>query len=97
MSATASPISASTEDTQPLLSRLTYHWVVRSLRSSPVIVPPTPASMDPHSLLLWFNSHWQRRIANGQYPLASTLGRAFASDLCLASGLRLIVYVNDVA
>ncbi|KAJ2863137.1 hypothetical protein GGH94_003801 [Coemansia aciculifera] len=92
------PMSVGPEDTEPLLSRLTYHWVLRSLRSTAnVTVPQPPASMDPHSLLLWFNSHWQRQITCGQYPLAHTLGRAFASDLCLASGLRLIVYVNDVA
>ncbi|KAJ2836190.1 hypothetical protein FBU31_001435 [Coemansia sp. 'formosensis'] len=83
----------SPEDTEPLVSRLTYHWVLRSLRSAAEI-PLPPASMDPHALLLRFQAHWKQ---SNRHPLARALARAFARDLCLASGLRLLVYFNDVA
>ncbi|KAJ2744217.1 hypothetical protein GGI20_003149 [Coemansia sp. BCRC 34301] len=87
---------AGPEDTEPLFSRLTYHWVLRSLRTHKVAVPP-PASMAPHSLLSQFSCNWQHQVARGRrHPLAHTLARTFGSDLCVASALRLVVYFNDV-
>ncbi|KAJ2909258.1 hypothetical protein GGI21_002063, partial [Coemansia aciculifera] len=54
--------------------------------------------MDPHTLLSQFSGHWQHQVSRGStHPLAHTITHLFASDLCLTSGLRLVVYFNDVA
>ncbi|KAJ2334834.1 hypothetical protein GGI00_001667, partial [Coemansia sp. RSA 2681] len=55
--------------------------------------------MDPHLLQSQFSDNWQHQVVSRgtRHPLAHALARTFAGDLCLASGLRLIVYFNDVA
>ncbi|KAJ2468129.1 hypothetical protein GGI02_003798, partial [Coemansia sp. RSA 2322] len=87
------------EDVESLLSRLTYHWVLRSLRAysnGKVAIPSAPSTMDPQHLLTRFNNSWSQAL-NKKHPLARALIHTFARDLGLVSSLRLAVYAIDVA
>ncbi|KAI8318699.1 hypothetical protein GQ54DRAFT_341724 [Martensiomyces pterosporus] len=92
------------EESESLFARLTYNWVYRYLTATDADLPveksllSLPLPLQPSYTLAQFNKCWVAEAGTLQpSTLARVLVRTFISDLCLSSGLRLIVYFNEVA